>query len=73
MKMPGGHAAIVDRQKLTEYCLNPEHPRGKHKARVFAVPASPRRMPTSCEPRPWRPPLPPMRSRLRQTDLAIAM
>jgi hypothetical protein len=37
MKMPGGHAAIVDRQKLTGYCLNAEHPRGKHKARVFAV------------------------------------
>jgi hypothetical protein len=36
MKMPGGEAAIVDRQKLTGYCLNPEHPRGKHKARVFA-------------------------------------
>jgi hypothetical protein len=36
MKMPGGDAAIVDRQKLTGYCLNPEHPRGKHKARVFA-------------------------------------
>ena len=29
--------AIVDRQKLTGYCLNPEHPRGKHKARVFAT------------------------------------
>jgi hypothetical protein len=27
----------MDRQKLTEYCLNPEHPRGKHKARVFAA------------------------------------
>lgn len=37
MKMPGGEAAIVDRVKLTEYCLNPEHPRGKHKARVFAA------------------------------------
>ena len=36
MKMPGGDAAIVDQQKLTGYCLNPEHPRGKHKARVFA-------------------------------------
>ena len=36
MKMPGGDAAIVDRHKLTGYCLNPEHPRGKHKARVFA-------------------------------------
>jgi hypothetical protein len=37
MKMPGGDAATVDRQKLTDYCLNPEHPRGKHKARVFAT------------------------------------
>ena len=37
MKMPGGDAAIVDRQKLTGYCLNLEHPRGKHKARVFAT------------------------------------
>ena len=37
MKMPGGEAAIVDLEKLTGYCLNPEHPRGKHKARVFAA------------------------------------
>ena len=37
MKIPGGNAAIVDRPKLTGYCLNPEHPRGKHKARVFAT------------------------------------
>jgi hypothetical protein len=36
-KIPGGEAAIVDREKLTGYCLNPEHPRGKHKARVFAT------------------------------------
>ena len=37
MKMPGSEAAIVDLAKLTGYCLNPEHPRGKHKARVFAA------------------------------------
>jgi hypothetical protein len=37
MKLPGGKAAIVDIQKLTGYCLNPDHPRGKHKARVFAT------------------------------------
>jgi hypothetical protein len=36
MRMPGGEKAIVDREKLTGYCLNPDHPRGKHKARVFA-------------------------------------
>lgn len=23
-------------EKLTDYCLNPNHPSGKHKARVFA-------------------------------------
>jgi hypothetical protein len=33
---PNGDAAIVDVEKLTGYCLNPDHPRGKHKARVFA-------------------------------------
>ena len=37
MRMPGGDAAIVDLRKLTGYCLNREHPRGKHKARVFAT------------------------------------
>ena len=37
MKLPGGEDAIVDPEKLTDYCLNPEHPRGKHKARVFAT------------------------------------
>ena len=37
MKLPHGEAAIVDPQKLTGYCLNLEHPRGKHKARVFAT------------------------------------
>ena len=37
MQMPGGDTAIVDPAKLTGYCLNPEHPRGKHKARVFAA------------------------------------
>ena len=27
--------AIVDIRKLRDYCLNREHPRGRHKARVF--------------------------------------
>jgi hypothetical protein len=36
MRLPGGRNAIVDRRKLIGYCLNPEHPRGKRKARVFA-------------------------------------
>ena len=35
MKIPNGHGAIVDQRKLADYCLNPLHPRGRHKARVF--------------------------------------
>jgi len=33
MKMPDGDARSLIGRKLTGYCLNPEHPRGKHKAR----------------------------------------
>jgi hypothetical protein len=36
MKLPGGEHAIVDVVKLRDYCLSPLHPRGRHKARVFA-------------------------------------
>jgi hypothetical protein len=35
MTLPGAENAIVEIEKLRDYCLNPEHPRGKHKARVF--------------------------------------
>lgn len=35
MNLPNANKAIIDLQKLEGYCLNPEHPRGKHKARVF--------------------------------------
>jgi hypothetical protein len=35
MKLPNAHSASVDLRKLQDYCLNPEHPRGKNKARVF--------------------------------------
>jgi hypothetical protein len=35
MKLPNAAIAFVDMQKLTDYCLSPDHPRGKHKARVF--------------------------------------
>ena len=34
-KLPHPERAIVHIDKLTDYCLNPEHPSGKHKARVF--------------------------------------
>jgi hypothetical protein len=36
MKLPNGGRAIVDLEKLTGYCLNLHHPRGRNKARVFA-------------------------------------
>lgn len=35
--MPNPERAVVDIEKLRDYCLNPEHPRGRHKARVFAA------------------------------------
>jgi len=28
-------AVVIDPVKVRDYCLSPEHPRGKHKARVF--------------------------------------
>jgi hypothetical protein len=36
MKLPNGEYAIIPMEKLTGYCLNPNHSSGKHKARVFA-------------------------------------
>jgi hypothetical protein len=36
MKLPNGEQAEISMQKLIGYCLNPEHPSGRHKARVFA-------------------------------------
>jgi hypothetical protein len=36
MKLPSGDRAEIPMQKLIGYCLNPDHPSGKHKARVFA-------------------------------------
>lgn len=35
MKLPNTDNAVVDISKLTDYCLSQEHPRGRHKARVF--------------------------------------
>ncbi len=34
-KLPHPERAIVPISKLLDYCLNTEHPDGKHKARVF--------------------------------------
>jgi uncharacterized protein DUF6883 len=37
MKVPGAECAVVDIRKLSNYCLDPTHAEGKHKARLFAV------------------------------------
>lgn len=37
MRLPNPENAIVDVRKLRDYCLNPEHPRGRHKAQVFSA------------------------------------
>ena len=36
-KLPNGERARIPMEKFTDYCLNPDHPRGKDKARVFAA------------------------------------
>jgi hypothetical protein len=36
MKLPNPDRAVIDIEKLRDYCLNLYHPRGRHKARVFA-------------------------------------
>ena len=36
MKLPRAEHAFIDERKLVNYCLNPAHPRGRHKARVFS-------------------------------------
>ena len=38
MKLPNGKIAIVEIEKLRDYCLSRVHPRGQHKARVFFSP-----------------------------------
>ncbi len=35
MKIPNAKCAVVDIRKLRDYCLNPQHDKGKHKARLF--------------------------------------
>jgi hypothetical protein len=37
MLLPNAERAIVEMAKLREYCLSVDHPRGRHKARVFAA------------------------------------
>jgi len=35
-RLPNAARAVVDVEKLRDYCLNLSHPRGQHKAMVFA-------------------------------------
>jgi len=35
VRLPNCHKALVEIEKLRDYSLNPNHPVGKHKARVF--------------------------------------
>jgi hypothetical protein len=35
MKLPNAERAVLNIEKLRDYCLNPDHPKGKHKAHVF--------------------------------------
>jgi hypothetical protein len=37
MALPNAERAIVDIRKLHDYCLNPLHDEGQHKARLFAT------------------------------------
>ena len=37
MRIPNAENAMVDIRKLRDYCMNPLHPEGKHKARLFAA------------------------------------
>ncbi|NJL90623.1 MAG: hypothetical protein HC916_13175 [Coleofasciculaceae cyanobacterium SM2_1_6] len=37
MKLPNFESAFIDRNKLWNYSLNPDHDRGKHKSRLFAA------------------------------------
>jgi hypothetical protein len=37
VRLPNAGRAVVDIIKLRDYCLNADHPRGRHKARLFAA------------------------------------
>lgn len=34
-RLPNCEFAVLDIRKIEDYCLNPAHPRGRHKARLF--------------------------------------
>jgi len=37
MPIPNAERAVVDIRKLRDYCLNPMHDEGQHKARLFVA------------------------------------
>jgi hypothetical protein len=37
MKLPNAERAVVEIEKIRDYCLSTSHSRGRHKARVFAA------------------------------------
>lgn len=37
MKLPNGERAFVDLRKLRDYCLDPNSPKGRSEARLFAA------------------------------------
>ena len=37
MTIPNAEHAVVDIRKLRDYCLNPMHDEGQHKAHLFAI------------------------------------
>ena len=37
VRLPNAEKAVIDLSKLRDYCLNPSHIEGRHKARVFAA------------------------------------
>ncbi len=37
MRLPNAEYAVANIRKLCDYCLNPQHDEGKHKARLFAA------------------------------------
>jgi hypothetical protein len=34
-RLPNAELSVFDIRKIADYCLNPSHPHGRHKARVF--------------------------------------
>ena len=36
-RLPNPEDAVVELRKIRDYCLSVDHPRGRHKARVFAA------------------------------------